>query len=86
MVLSAATSDRVFAQTAQALSAPAGLDEIVVTAQKRQENINDVGMSVQAASGEELLKLGITDASSLGKIVPGFNYTVSSFGTPVPFR
>jgi outer membrane receptor protein involved in Fe transport len=83
LALSAATGDRVFADSTQTPSAPASLDEIVVTAQKRQENINNVGMSVQAASGEELLKLGITDASSLGKIVPGFNYTASYFGTPL---
>ena len=32
------------------------LQEIIVTAQKRTERINDVGMSIQALSGEALLQ------------------------------
>jgi len=35
--------------------------ELVVTAQKREESINTVGMSVQAATGASLQKLGITN-------------------------
>ncbi len=38
------------------------IEEIVVTAQKREESINDVGMSIQATTGEQLQDLGITDA------------------------
>jgi len=41
------------------------LAEIVVTAQKRKESVQDVGMSIQAESGAKLLKLGITDPSQL---------------------
>jgi len=59
------------------------LEQIIVTAQKRQENINNVGMSIQAATGDELTKLGITDPGQLEKIVPGFTYTPSYQGTPV---
>jgi outer membrane receptor protein involved in Fe transport len=57
--------------------------EIVVTAQKREESINTVPMSVQAATGERLTELGITDTSQLVKIAPGFNFTPSAYGTPV---
>jgi iron complex outermembrane receptor protein len=60
-----------------------GIETVVVTAQKVQENINDVGMSIQAASGDQLLKLGIADPSDLVKIVPGFNYSPSFYGTPI---
>jgi iron complex outermembrane receptor protein len=59
------------------------VQELIVTAQKREESINDVPMSVSAASGETLNELGITDTSQLVKIVPGFNYTPSYYGTPV---
>ncbi|HYE45835.1 MAG TPA: TonB-dependent receptor, partial [Caulobacter sp.] len=61
----------------------ATVQELVVTAQKREESINDVPMSVSAATGETLNELGITDTSQLVKIVPGFNYTPSYYGTPV---
>ena len=59
------------------------LDEIVVTAQKRQENVQDVGMSIQAESGAKLQKLGITDPSQLQSIVPGFIANPTEYGTTV---
>jgi iron complex outermembrane receptor protein len=73
------------AQTAEPddQSLPSALDEIVVTAQKREESANRVGMSITAASGEELALKGITTASDLMKIVPGFNFTQSNYGAPV---
>lgn len=64
-------------------SGPVGDETVVVTANKVQQRINDVAMSVQAASGKELTKLGVTDTAQLTKIVPGFNYTLSFYGTPV---
>ena len=60
-----------------------GVEEIIVTAQKREENINDIGMSIQAATGEQLAELGITDATQLDKVVTGFNYTLGYYGAPV---
>ncbi len=57
--------------------------EVVVTANKRQENIQNVGASVVAASGDKLTQLGITDTASLQKIVPGFNVTPNYYGTNV---
>ena len=59
------------------------LEEIVVTAQKRQENVQDVGMSIQAESGAKLTKLGITDPSQLESIVPGFTANPTEYGTTV---
>lgn len=56
---------------------------IIVTAQKRAAKINDVPMSITAASGDQLTKLGVTDATQLTKVVPGFTYNESAYGTPV---
>jgi outer membrane receptor protein involved in Fe transport len=64
-------------------SSAISVTELVVTAQKREENIQTVAMSVQAASGEKLQKLGITDTESLQKIVPGFLFTPNYYGTNV---
>ena len=59
------------------------IGEVVVTAEKREQNINTVAMSVQAASGQTLQKLGITDTEDLQKIVPGFLFTPTYYGTNV---
>jgi outer membrane receptor protein involved in Fe transport len=66
--------------TAQATST---LTEIVVTAQKREQRIDDVGATIQAATGQQLLDEGVRDPKDLSKIVPGFTYTQSPYSTPV---
>ncbi len=73
------------AQAAPAAAAPAAtsVGEVIVTANKRQENIQNVGMSIQAATGDKLTKLGVTDTASLQKIVPGFEVTPNYYGTVV---
>lgn len=62
-----------------------GIDEIVVTAQKRKESINEVPMSISAISGDQLADKGIDDVADLQKVVSGFRYTESYTGTPVFF-
>lgn len=57
--------------------------EIVVTAQKRSERLLDVPLSITAATGEQLAKAGVSTPADLEKVVPGFTYQPSSYGTPV---
>lgn len=59
------------------------VDDIVVTAQRRSESINDVPLSIQAFSGETLTQAGITDPSGLSQITSGLNFSKSSASTPV---
>lgn len=80
---SAQAQEAATANQPAARAASNDLTEIVVTAQKRSENINDVAISVQAATGDELINLGITETAQLQKIVPGFSATKSPYGTPV---
>ena len=47
------------------------LDEIVVTAQKREQDIQDVGISISAFSGDQLKALNIQDSSQIAAFVPG---------------
>ena len=68
---------------AAAPTVPADGDVIVVTANKREQNINNVGLTIQAASGDTLAIRGVTSPADLAKIVPGFTYTQSTFLTPV---
>jgi iron complex outermembrane receptor protein len=48
-----------------------GLEEIVVTAQKREQSIQDVSISITAVSGDALRQLGLTSTSELGSLTPG---------------
>jgi outer membrane receptor protein involved in Fe transport len=67
----------------QSLENETGLQDIIVTAQKRSESVNSVPISITALSGQTLAKQVISDVSDLVRVVPGFNYTKGSYGTPV---
>src|SRR5690606_11166654 len=54
-----------------AQAADFNLEEIVVTAQKREQRLIDVPMSVAAVSGAELLQRGVTNVQDLSFAVPG---------------
>lgn len=49
-------------------------EEIVVTAQKREENIQDVPISISAFSGAALDAKGIGDPKTLAQSIPGVTY------------
>ncbi len=57
------------------------IEEIVVTAQKREENVRDVPIAISAFSGETLTNLGVTDTRDLARLVPGFNANESGRNT-----
>ncbi len=48
------------------------LEVITVTAQKRQENIQDVPISITAITGELILESGVNDMTDLSFLVPNF--------------
>lgn len=52
-------------------SANAQLEEIVVTAQKRSESLQDVPIAVTAFTGETMQTLGVVNASDLVNLTPG---------------
>src|SRR5882724_5914789 len=49
------------------------LQEIVVTAQKRSENLQSVPIAVTAISADELRAAGVTNTMQLGNLTPGLN-------------
>jgi iron complex outermembrane recepter protein len=57
--------------------------EIIVTAQKREENVNTVPMSITAVTGEQLNRAGIKEVRDLIKVSPGFSYADSYVGSPI---
>jgi outer membrane receptor protein involved in Fe transport len=68
-----------FAATALALAlspmalAQPMLEEVIVTAQKRAESLQDVPISVSAMSGEKITNTGITDLQELTLYIPNVN-------------
>jgi len=60
--------------TAQAQTAPAGgvaLQEVVVTARKRAERVQDVPITIAAQTGEQLAQSAIRSVGDLSAITPG---------------
>jgi len=57
--------------------------EIVVTANKREQKINDVGLAITALSGDALKTQNVVSLSDLASTIPGLNYTPSANQTPV---
>lgn len=70
-------------EAADATADTGGVQDIVVTAQRRSENINDVGVTIQAFSGDTLRSVGVTDASGLAQVTPAFSFARSSANTPI---
>ena len=52
-----------------------GLETIVVTAQKREQNLQDVPAAVSAIGGETLRTRGITETSDLMGAIPSLQVT-----------
>jgi iron complex outermembrane receptor protein len=55
-------------------------DEVIVTAQKREQSIYDVPVAISAFSAETIERQGITDLTDVGKFVPNLNVTGFSAG------
>lgn len=47
--------------------------DIIVTAQKRAQKLNDVGITISAATSEQLQSAGVAEVADLAKITPGFS-------------
>jgi len=47
------------------------LEEVTVTAQKREQNMQDVGISITAYTGDQLEQLGFTKSSDIARFTPG---------------
>lgn len=66
------------ASPALAADETAEVETLIVTANKRAENIQDVPMSVSAVSGDYLEKAGISNVTELARFIPSVNITQSN--------
>jgi outer membrane receptor protein involved in Fe transport len=84
--LSATYANAQTAETAPQTTSPpssASTNEIVVTANKREQNLSEVGSSVSAVSGEALKVQNISNIADLAKVTPGLTFAPTPNATPV---
>jgi iron complex outermembrane receptor protein len=78
---SAAFAVPAFAQDAEDIG---GLQEIIVTAQKREQSLQDVPIAVTAVTGESLAANRVTNVTDLSAIAPGVTVRPSLGGSSIP--
>jgi len=60
---------------------PGGLEEVVVTARKREESAQDVPLTVTAISGEQIREMDLTSLEKIASTTPNFNIGRASNGS-----
>ena len=79
-----AHSVRILAAPPRAVVSPAAEapnDEVIVTANRRTENVQDVPITIQVLSGEQLADLGVATFNQLLKYAPNVSYSGNGPGT-----
>src|SRR3546814_2097392 len=71
-----------FAAEETAPDSVAAEGDIIVTAQRRAESMNDIGMAIQAVDAETLENLRVTDMRDLTAVAPSFTVSQSYQGVP----
>ncbi len=66
-------------------SRASALDEIVVTAQKREEKLSDVAIAVNAFSGDQIKTLGLTSSTDVISVSPGVFISSDTGGQNLKF-
>jgi iron complex outermembrane recepter protein len=79
----AETSDDRTEASGQAAKPDYSLEEIIVTANKYEEPINKVGLTIKALGGAQIEQQHIVSLQDLAAAVPGLNYAQTENGTPV---
>ncbi len=76
--LLAATVATVSGFSSSAFTAERLLEEIIVTAQKRAESVQDVPIAISAFSSDAITNLGAQNVNDLGKFTPGLETNVNN--------
>lgn len=70
------------AQDAPEASLGAQIEEVIVTARKREENLQDAPAAISALSAEALARAGIDEFSEIATRVPGFTFNPDNVSEP----
>ncbi len=72
-----------------ALSMPAVsqsiLEEVIVTAQKREQNIQDVPIAISAYTGEQMKAMGVSESFDIAAFTPGVHISGNLAGQNTQF-
>jgi iron complex outermembrane receptor protein len=85
-VLGATISSIVIAIAAAPAQAQTVLEEVIVTAQKRSESVQEIPLAVTALSSDMLDERGIVDIASMVSSVPGMHFGQSGNNTRITIR
>tara|TARA_R110002167_G_scaffold17426_24_gene66583 strand:+ start:2215 stop:4422 length:2208 start_codon:yes stop_codon:yes gene_type:complete len=86
-VLAVAASTAAMAQTSPAIpQASTALDDVIVTAQRREQAAQDVGIALSVLSGEDLTNRGITNVNQLQTATPNLEIEPAFGGGAAQFR
>ena len=81
----ASAEDAISPPPATAVAPSAYLEEVVVTAQRQSERLQDVGIAVSTASGADLKARGVTSSSDIVRLMPGLNVSGTFGGQGLQF-
>ena len=71
---------------AVSMQASAQLEEVVVTAQKREQSLLAVAIDITAYSGDQLAAYGIDDVFGIAKAVPGITIQNTGYQSQIFMR
>ena len=83
LAASAAQAEAPQTSASSTLVEPAGLEEIVVTAQRREENLQHAAIAVTAVTGAELGDAGAIKVQDLTQLVPSLQVTTAAGPYPL---
>ncbi len=71
---------------AAANQAPPALEEVLVTATKREQSLQDIPLSVAAVTGDKLDEIGVENLADLTVLVPNIHFTQTGLSTQMRIR
>lgn len=83
IILPLSTTTTVYAESGKSSRL---LEEVIVTAQKREEDSQDIPIMISAFSGDKLDALGVESTADLQKITPGLTFTYTYGYTVIYMR
>ncbi|MBI1684094.1 TonB-dependent receptor [Caulobacter hibisci] len=88
IALSTSAASAAFAQDTQqtAASQSVSLEEVVVTAQRREENLQKTALAVSAVTGDTLTRSSVTQATDLTRLVPAIQIAPAAAFTQIYLR
>ena len=71
---------------AQEPQATTSLDEVVVTAQRRSERVQDIPAAISAFGSEQLENAGVVNTRDLATVTPSLSFTLNSYAPQAAIR